>query len=1332
MNSDRLMRHLNRGGHPHSRQPSKRTWPTPPDHPENLHRSGIIAYQAGDPATALELITKAIMGNPRVPSYHNNLGLVFEATGKPAGAISAYRAALNLQPNYAEAYNNLGNVLRQQNRTDEAIACLKAALRIAPDFPEAHFNLALSYQKIGQHEAAIIHHQQAIRLKPDDARVYNSLGNSLKDLGRLDPAIENYRRALQFDPASVGALNNLALALRADGRICEAIDCITRAIQLEPGSAETHCNLGNLQKDLNHLNAALKQYRRAIRLKPDFVEANFNQSLIHLLLEDFEAGWRGYEWRLQKPEWKNFLALQNCTKRWHGQAFQGRRLLVHDEQGYGDSLQFVRYLALAKARGGSVIFQTRRPLMALFKSLAGVDQLEERNPQAASAHAADLYVPLASLPGIFNTRLENIPADIPYLKADDAKTKHWQGRLAARGLNVGIVWTGAATDPNRTCPFRHFLSLSGIEGVNLYGLQKNAPASAADDNTDSGTGPIMNFGPDFEDFSDTAALITNLDLVISIDTSVAHLAGALGKPVWVVLPHSSDWRWLLDREDSPWYPTMRLFRQKTRDNWAEVFDRVAGALRHQIDARFVRHHHQAAVQQAKALYNQGNRQYDSKNLSAAIVCYQKALEIWPDFFEAYFNLAKACQDLGDHEQAVFYYHKTLELKPGFAEAHFNIGVSLQEKEHFRQAIDSYRKALQVTPQFVAAHQNMGSCFQHLAQTDQAIACYEKALEYEPNAAQIHYNIGQTFYEKDEWEKAAASFQQALNLKPDYAEASHNLGLACYRLNRLDEAIACFQKSARLKPEHVNIYYDLGNSYRDQGDLDGMIGCYQKVLGLDPDSVQAYHNLAVAFRGRNNLDQAIACCRKALQTRPDHPDSLAYLVQLLQHACQWEMLPDTADQLDRLTEDALDQGHKTAEQPMLSLRRHSDPQRNLAVAQSWSRKIAARAAVSGIKFSFVDRHVFKKKITVGYMSADFKNQAVMHQMLSLFGLHNRNRFKVYGYSHGKDDGSFYRRKIQQDCDKFIELDNLSHAEAANCIFRDQVDILVDLMGHTRGNRMAICALRPSPVQISYLGFLGTTGAEFMDYFITDKIVTPEEHRKFFTEKLVFMPDCYQVNDHLQQISKKQWQKGECGLPPQGTVFCSFGQPYKIDLLMFDTWMRILQRVPQSVLWLLNQNAAATQNMRQRAQMQGLAPGRLVFAGALPLKDHLARLRLADLALDTRLYNGGATTSNALWAGVPVITLQGEHFVSRMSSSSLMAVGLSELVTTSLKAYEELAVELATNPDKVQAIRRMLARNRLTHPLFDTPRFVKNLENAYQTMWKTWTAGRLPQSFEVAET
>jgi protein O-GlcNAc transferase len=310
--------------------------------------------------------------------------------------------------------------------------------------------------------------------------------------------------------------------------------------------------------------------------------------------------------------------------------------------------------------------------------------------------------------------------------------------------------------------------------------------------------------------------------------------------------------------------------------------------------------------------------------------------------------------------------------------------------------------------------------------------------------------------------------------------------------------------------------------------------------------------------------------------------------------------------------------------------------------------------------------------------------------------------------------------------------MSDAEAARRIHEDRVNILIDLVGYTRGNRLGICALRPAPIQINYLGFLGTTGAGFMDYMITDSLVTPPDHSPFYSEKLVHMPHCYQANNRNQPISTQNWKRADFGLPEQGFVFCSFNNAYKIEPIMFDAWMEILQKVPKSVLWLISGSDVAETNLRQEAERRGVKGERLVFSGRLPLDQHLGRLRLADLALDTRIYNGGATTGNALWAGVPVITLQGGHFVSRMSSSQLEAVGLPECVTHTMKDYKALAIGLASRPGELKAMRAKLATNRLTWPLFDTKGFCGALERGFKEMWHILLAGERPRQIEVSGT
>ena len=322
------------------------------------------------------------------------------------------------------------------------------------------------------------------------------------------------------------------------------------------------------------------------------------------------------------------------------------------------------------------------------------------------------------------------------------------------------------------------------------------------------------------------------------------------------------------------------------------------------------------------------------------------------------------------------------------------------------------------------------------------------------------------------------------------------------------------------------------------------------------------------------------------------------------------------------------------------------------------------------------------------------------------------------------------KENRRLDEAIQRD-LSDREAAKQIHEDQVDILVDLMGHTGDSRLAICAYRPAPVQVTYLGYPGGTGAGFFNYLIADKIVIPEEHTPFYRENLVYMPHSYQANDHSQIIAEKIWKRSNLGLPENGFVFCSFNQPYKIEPVMFDVWMSILKQVTGSVLWLLCRNRRAEENLKREADLRGVSPSRLIFAQELSKGEHLSRQKLADLFLDTRIVNGHTTTSDALWAGVPVITLMGGHFASRVSASLLKAVGLSGLITHSLDEYEAVAVRLALNRSELRSTRQTLSRNRLIEPLFDTRRFAENLEKAYKEMWRIYLNGESPRRIIVKE-
>jgi predicted O-linked N-acetylglucosamine transferase (SPINDLY family) len=564
---------------------------------------------------------------------------------------------------------------------------------------------------------------------------------------------------------------------------------------------------------------------------------------------------------------------------------------------------------------------------------------------------------------------------------------------------------------------------------------------------------------------------------------------------------------------------------------------------------------------------------------------------------------------------------------------------------------------------------------------------------------------------------------------DNAEGCYNKGNLLRDQGKTDEAIACYQKALKLNPNYAEAYNNMGNMLRDQGRIREAMESYTKAIQIAPKYVQAYNNMGIALEDQSRVEDAILCYREALKIAPDYEQAYSNLVPQLQQICDWREYKEFTRKLDELTDAALRSGKRAIEDPFTNLTRHEDPARNLAVAKSWVRDIVKPLAGLNMNFSFEQRKS-KTKITLGYISKDFRNHPVAHLMLALFGLHNRDEFEVFCYSYGTDDGSEYRERIKQDSDKFVDIHHLGYADAAKCIYADKVDILIDLMGFTGGSRLGIPALRPAPIQANYLGFPGTVGADFFDYIITDRIVTPESHSIYYTEKFVCLPDCFQINDNTQMISDKDWRSADAGLPENGFVFCSFNQPYKIEPVMFNVWMNILRRVPESVLWLSKSSETVQRNLRREAQAAGIAPERLVFAEKLPSKaDHLARHRLAGIALDTRIYNGHTTTSDALWSGVPVITLQGGHYASRASSSILNAVGLPELIAHSLEEYEYLAARLATHPDALREIRLKLAKHRVTKPLFNTLRFIRNIEKAYSEMWKRFAKGEKPEPIEV---
>jgi predicted O-linked N-acetylglucosamine transferase (SPINDLY family) len=611
--------------------------------------------------------------------------------------------------------------------------------------------------------------------------------------------------------------------------------------------------------------------------------------------------------------------------------------------------------------------------------------------------------------------------------------------------------------------------------------------------------------------------------------------------------------------------------------------------------------------------------------------------------------------------------------------------------------------------------------------DGAIALYRRSLEIEVDYLPALYNLGLVLHETDRFEEAEACFRRVAALDPRDAEALFHLGTLLHRRMRLDEAADTFRLALRHAPNDPHLWMRLGDvrvAQLTDSSLREAAECFRKALELRPEFAIAHFTLGYVHRLDGRHDEALGSFQAALRLQPATLAFGASLLNEMQQLCDWSRFDELCELLRR---GALEQPEQ-ALHPFSLLSIPSMPLEQLACARNFSRSRAAAMKADCERLGFRFDRPPNERLRIGYLSAEFHAHATAYLAAELFELHDRSRFEVRAYSYGPDDGSPVRARLRRGFDRFVEVGSLSHADAAATIHADAVDILVDLKGYTIHARPEIMALRPAPVQVNYLGYPGTMGAEFIDYIVGDRFVTPAAQAGHFSESLAILPDCYQVNDRHRQFAETPPRRN-LGLPDGVFVFCCFNQTYKILPGVFAAWMRMLQGVPGSVLWLLEWNPWVARNLRREAAERGVDPSRLIFAPSLPLAEHLGRLPAADLFLDTLPYNAHTSASDALWAGLPLLTCAGATFAARVAESLLAAVGLPELVTHSLADYEALGLRLAREPGELRALRSKLSMNRKTAPLFDTPRYVRNLETAYEAMWRIHAAGGVPRLIEL---
>jgi predicted O-linked N-acetylglucosamine transferase (SPINDLY family) len=695
------------------------------------------------------------------------------------------------------------------------------------------------------------------------------------------------------------------------------------------------------------------------------------------------------------------------------------------------------------------------------------------------------------------------------------------------------------------------------------------------------------------------------------------------------------------------------------------------------------------------------------------------------------EVANALADLGRRDEAIAALDQAVRILPSYLAAHFNLGNMLREAGRLDDAVAAYEAALRLKPDYAEAHYNLGITLQNLRQSERAIAAYRRAAELRPGHVGSVFNLGSELRSQGRPADAASAFRRAIALKPDYAEAHYNLGNALRDLKRPAEAAAAYRAALAIKPDYDAAQRHLAFALWDQGQASEAEQHLRASLQRNPDDLVIEEMLGELLRLTNRLSEARAVFEAIVARQPDHPEACAWLLQLKSMVCDWRGRDGDFVHLMMVTERQIAAGQRTGLSAFNALFFPVPAEIGLAIGRTWAAETERMVARDrdGLDFRFERRR--KDRLRIAYVSSDFRDHPMAHLLGGLFRIHDRAGFEVFAVSHGPDDGSRYRARIATEAEHFLDIAPLTDRDAALRLYREGIDILVDLNGYTHGHRLGIAALRPAPIVATYLGFPGSSGAPFIDYAIVDSVVAPASEAHLYSERLVHLPHCYLINDRDHPIDGAPLTRRDAGLPDDGFVFCCFNGGQKIEPSIFDVWMRILRQVPGSVLWLLQLAPDVADNLRREAAARGIDGDRLVFGSKLPKPNHLARHRLADLFLDTRYCGAHTTCSDALLVGLPVLTCRGERFVARVATSLLLAAGLPELVVEDLAQYEARAVALAREPAQLGELRERLHTQRSICPAFDAQRLVRNFERAYRSMWETYLAGEPPRALTVRD-
>ena len=759
--------------------------------------------------------------------------------------------------------------------------------------------------------------------------------------------------------------------------------------------------------------------------------------------------------------------------------------------------------------------------------------------------------------------------------------------------------------------------------------------------------------------------------------------------------------------------------------------------------------------QPQAYCSLGNALRDLRQPDAALESYRRALELTPHFAGAHYSLGNALTDLGRHAAALASYDRALALQPELAPAHQNRGNALLALGQPERALESYLQALVHQPDLAIALANCatllrqmqrpqealgfydrllalqpeaadaltgrGTLLLELRRDLEAIACFDRVLARDPSALTARHARTHALLNLREFARARADAEALLALEPQRAAAHCTRGYSLLGLDRPAEALESFDAASRLEPQLIEAIDGRGIALQALGQYGAALAAFEQALQLKPDATDLCYRRAVALRNLERHAESAQAFAQVLSRSPDYDYARGNLLHERLKICDW------TDHATLVAE---------VSAAVAAGRRSCLPGPFFAVCDSARLQLqCARTYVADKRLegppppAAAVRHRHPR-IVVAYVSADFRAHPVTQLLAGVLEQHDRRRFETLALSLRPPQDSPIGRRVRDAVGRFLDVSAHGDGALAALLRELEVDIAVDLMGFSGSARPRLFAQRPAPVQVNFLGFPGTLGASCYDYIVGDRIVIPQEARDCYSEQVVYLPECFQPNDRGRAIAARAPTRSECGLPEQGVVFCCFNSHYKISPLTFDVWMRVLRAVPGSVLWLAAGQERAMRNLQSEAERRDVPAARLIFAPRLPEPaDHLARCRLGDLFLDTQPYGAHATASDALWAGLPVLTCRGDSFAGRVAASLLQALGCPELIAASLAEYESLACELARAPAALAELRAAIARRRLTTPLFDTGRYVRHLEAAYLTMWERHQGGVPAAAFAV---